>query len=183
MPFVARARDLKRRTRQVVKMLRPIRGPRDVGCELGPGPQPGTMVLWAHEGAARASEYRNARFRTRCHTLWCQYFEVWKEQCPEGELVLKRAYLTVFLVERHPGGLQEVVSVHSDPTDDSDVKRGPHLHVHRATHPIPKCHFALNYQYLEETLLSAQTLMEGFDSAIAILDAEVIERFCDGKAP
>ena len=179
MPIAAALRELKTRTRQIVKLLRPIRPGADVGCTIVPGPQQASLGLCAHEGGeyVPVRRYREMRFRTRAQGLWAQYFEIWRERPGQDRLALEQICLNVYSVRSASDVLHPLVSIHSEPTDTSDMKKGPHLHVVQAEDPLPHCHFPLDYGRLDGVLKSAQSLTDALRNAVTILDKEVVARF------
>ena len=135
------------------------------------------IVLGAHDGLGRSRDYLEWRFRSEAKGVSCQYFEVWNDAGPQSLLRLGCAYFTVLVLDNASRQYEELLCIHCDPDDDSDVKRGTHLHVTKCYDPIPKCHFPLNYGHLEDVLSSIHKLDEAMGNVIACVAAEVIPRF------
>lgn len=169
--------DLNRRRRMIGRMLRPLHAGQFVPCDMTHSKSGNGIVLAAHSGHGTDRDYRNWRFRSKAKDVWCQYFEVWSDADSRIQLSLVCAYLTLFLINRVNQKFEELLCIHCDPDDQSDTKRGPHLHVMKAVNPLPKCHFALNYSHLNDVLESIQTLDRAMCKAIAIVAKEVIPRF------
>ena len=169
--------DLNRRRKVIGRMLKPLRADQLVACGITRDKSGNGIVLAAHSGLGTDRDYRNWRFRSKAKDVWCQYFEIWIDAGPQSQLRLFRAYFTLLLIDEASGRFEEVLCIHCDPDEESDMKRGPHLHVMKATHPLPKCHFPLNYSHLNEVLESIQTLNTAMCKAIAIVAIEVIPRF------
>lgn len=174
-----RRSDLGGRRMKIGRMLKPLHANRLVPCgvthvRFGHG-----IVLGAHDGRGKSRDYRDWHFRSEAKDVWCQYFEVWTDTDSRSRLSLACAYFTLFLINRENKKFEEVLCIHCDPDDRSDMKRGPHLHVTKADDPIPKCHFPLNYGHLDDVLTSIQTLHEAMRKAITMVAKEVIPRFSD----
>ena len=169
--------DLDHRRSAIRRMLKPLRAYQPVACGLTHDKAGNGMVLGAHDGHVRDKDYREWYFRSSAKNVWCQYFEVWNDTEPQNRLSLVRAYFTVFIADRATGQFEELLCIHCDPNDESDMKRGPHLHVTKAIDPLPKCHFPLNYSHLDHVLTSIQTLHDAMYKAIVIVAKEVIPRF------
>jgi len=177
MPVCATRRELDTRRQHIVRLLRPIRH-QNVGCDIGPGHQ-GALVLCAHDGGRRAQgmAYRGERFRTRVKTIWAQYFEIWREHSVHDGLVLDQLCLNLYQIDSEARVFDELVSVHSEPGADSDMKKGPHLHVKKSVEPLGHCHFPLNYGHLKAVLQSGETLTNALKDAVKILNEELMNRF------
>lgn len=172
-----KTKDLESRRSKIARMLRPLRANLSVPCDMTHDKSGNGIVLAAHSGRGAGRDYRDWRFRSKARDVWCQYFEVWTDADPQNRLSLTRAYFTLFLINREQNQLEELLCIHCDPGDQSDMKRGPHLHVTKAVHPLPKCHFPLNYSHLNDVLKSIQTLDTAMCKAIRIVATEVIPRF------
>ncbi len=172
-----KTKDLERRRSKIARMLRPLRANRPVPCDMTHAWPGNGIALGAHDGAVTDRDYRGWRFRSRAKDVWCAYFEVWHHAGPRIPLSLACAYFTLFVTNRESKTLEELFCIHCDPDDQSDMKRGPHLHVTKACHPLPKCHFPLNYSHLNHVLESIETLNTAMCNAIAIVATEVLPRF------
>ena len=158
-------------------MLKPLRSNRLVACDITHDRSGNGMVLGAHDGHVTDRDYRGWHFRSSAKGVRCQYFEVWIDADPRSRLTLYRAYFKLSVINRVDNMFEEFLCIHCDPDDQSDMKRGPHLHVTKGDDPLPKCHFPLNYGHLNEVLKSIQTMHAAMCEAIMIVAKEVIPRF------
>lgn len=113
------------------------------------------------------------------------YFETWEPaEDGGGRYFLRRAYLHVFRVEGRASE-KEILALHCEPEEDDDpdrpnlavYRRGPHLHVTAAEHPIPKAHLALVAGRVEDVLATASSLTEGLARSIEMIGQEVVDRY------
>ena len=174
--------ELGYRVHMIQALLRPLRGGRDVACCIDTGMYHGGKAVAAHDGLASGSDYRDWRFWTSARDLLCQYFELWRPSQGGRCLLLHRAYLNVFWLNRQTHSTEELVCVHCDPGDASQeptcrYKRGPHLHVMKAEEPLPHCHFPLNLGQLDDILTSADSLTGAMEMAVGVISDEVLSRF------
>lgn len=169
--------NLNRRRKEIERMLKPLRADKRGACDITYDKHRNGMVLGVHDGPVTDRDYRKWRFRSIAKDVWCKYFEVWNDDDPRSGFSLARAYFTLFITNRENNQLEELLCIHCDPDDQSDMKRGPHLHVTKAAHPLPKCHIPLNYGHLNDVLKSMQTLDRAMCKAIVIVATEVIPRF------
>ena len=121
-------------------------------------------------------------FKTFVNDISGQYYEHWRPTDQPEKLRLERAYLNIFLVNRETHRYDKLISIHSDPYEEKNelsylYKRGPHLHVQKAGHPIPKCHFPLNFTELDNVLSSINNITEALKNAIKIVQDEVLIRY------
>ena len=142
-----------------------------------------SVVLGTHDGSRPGTDYRDWRFSTSVETLQGMYFEQWRPG-QEGSLKLIKAYLSIYKLKsvRSVGFEREILCLHCDPaepvdTAHSDYKRGPHIHVVAAEHPLSHAHFALNRTDLASTLESVDTLTGALLSAVQMIKEEVLDEY------
>jgi len=171
--------ELKSRPAALRGILRTLRRSRGtLGCDIIPGaPVFRATVIAAHEGALSHTDYRDLRFRTSAPDIRAQYFEIWKETGGTVPWCLHQAYLNLFRLDKAEHRLEEIISIHCDPGDEHEYKKGPHLHVQRAEPPLPKCHFPLNSMELDRVLASAADLTRAIENAVQNVCREVLQRF------
>jgi len=153
-----------------------------VGCEICRYQHSGCKVIAAHDGVAGTKSFAEMYFKTFTIDILGQYYEFWKPKDKEGKLCLNRAYFNMYIVNRRTHGHDKLVSIHCDPYEENNegsslYKRGPHLHVQKAEHPLPKCHFALNFSELDNILSSIDAMTEALKNAITIVQDEVLIRY------
>jgi hypothetical protein len=172
------ARQLSTREQVIARLLAPLRK-EHVPCQFYAHKRGGGKVVAAHAGDAPDSDYRTWSFRTFAPRLRCRYFELWKPAQGDSVWYLDRAYLTLFKIGDHPTDKeQELVLLHCDPCDDSEIKRGPHVHFEATPEEhLRRAHFPLNREHLEQVLQSSDSLTGAFRSAIEIVVAEIVERY------
>lgn len=187
------AESLYRRDTDVRAMLGPlVRG--DSTCRrLNQRGRDGkaTIILASFSGPQPPSDsYRDWRFATTATNLWGSYFERWMPADPkERHYFLDRAYLHLYERTRSEGaGDKEILGLHCDPNEPLEhenhgglkharYKRGPHIHVSTAEQPMPHSHIALNLGHLDEVLESFDNLSSAIQSAIRMLNDQVIELY------
>jgi len=138
-------------------------------------------VIAAHDGLPQ-SHFRDRWFSTFAEDIKAQYFELWQLTEDETSLKLMRAYLNISIFDRVSRQYEELLSVHSDPYELGKepqclYKRGPHIHVHQTAHPMPKCHFPMNYLELDRVLANVDNITEAIEKAVEVVKYEVVERF------
>jgi hypothetical protein len=137
----------------------------------------GSIAIVAHDAKSGPLRYRDERFSTKVGALTCSYFELWRGVGGQDNLVLDRAYFTLFKTSPESRETSEVLCLHSDPGDENDLKRGPHLHLSCAPDPIPHCHFPLEFGFLEAVLKDVDALTSAMRRSIAVVAREVLPRF------
>ncbi len=169
--------DLHARPNQLHAVFSPLRGQRErVALRFandGPG---GAKALVATDQKTGRLRYREEMFRTSVNTLRCKYFELWTV-ANGRELCLERAYFTLLRVAQSTRTFDEVLCLHTDPTDADEFKQGPHLHVKCAEDPISHCHFPLDLGWLEMVLTDCSTLTQAMERAIGVVAKDVLPRF------
>ena len=172
-----------RRARTVGEMLAPLKGCQ-VPCQLHARMVSRGKVIGAHDGGfSPDSDYQRWRFRTVSPDVDCQYYELWRFSGDELAARLERAYLHLFKVNRATHMQEEIIAVHAEPynDDESEYLRGLHLHVNKASHPIPKCHFSLMISHLDDhvdqVLSSVGNFTKAFRRAATLIQTEVVSRY------
>ena len=184
--------QLHSRLNFVGDLLLPLREKRreqrlPVACDICRHQSFGCKVIVACDGVSDNKNYRSMYFKTFATNILGQYYEFWKPIDKRGKLCLYRAYLNVVIVNRNTHKYDKLVSIHCDPYEEYNdeennevsclYKRGPHLHVQKAEHPIPKCHFPLNFTELDNILSSIDNISEALKNAIKIVQDEVLIRY------
>lgn len=120
---------------------------------------------------------RDWRFKTLKESYWASYYEEWRAGPDRREHYLFRAYFALY--QMAAGKEREILALHTDPNEPegphSEYKRGPHLHISWAEHPIPRAHIALNLDNLEATLSSVDTLTQAMTTALRLVREQVLE--------
>ncbi|MCK5023571.1 MAG: hypothetical protein KAS04_05335 [Candidatus Aenigmarchaeota archaeon] len=181
------ADKLHERAHTVQNMLTPLRPVQKsrrilVACKLCKKQYRGCKVVAAHEGIKNGESFDKWYFRTFATDIWSQYSEFWKPINGQRKYFLNRAYLNILITNRETHKFDKLVSIHCDPYDKGNeplctYKRGPHLHVQKAEHPIPKCHFPLNLTELNKILSSIEKITTALEDAIKIICNEVLSRY------
>jgi hypothetical protein len=176
---------LHTRIPQIQKLLNPLRPTgRPVACNICRHQSAGCKVIAAHQGVSTLDYYDEFRFNTFVSNIWAQYYEFWKPCDTKNKLVLNRAYLNIHIENRETSAFDKLISLHCDPYEEGTTlqclyKQGPHLHVQRAEHPIPKCHFPLNLTDLDKVLSSIEEINYAMGKAIQVIRDELLERYKD----
>jgi len=171
--------DLSDRRNSLHSMFAPLRGEKPrVALGFATDSPRGTRALVVTDEKTAGLRYREESFRTSVAALRCRYYELWRTR-PGGNLALYRAYFTVVEVVPTTTEFPQLLGVHTDPTDNDDLKQGPHLHVFRAPQPIPHCHFPLDYGFLQTVLEDCDSLTAAMRRAIAVVARDVLPRFKD----
>jgi len=141
-----------------------------VACGISRHQFCGCKVIAAHDGAPNNINFTEMYFKTFATDISGQYYELWKPIDQQEKLCLDRAYLNISLVNRSTHKYDKLVSIHCDPYEENNnksclYKRGPHLHVQKADHPIPKCHFPLNFSELDNILSSIDNITEALKNS------------------
>lgn len=170
-------RDLVRRTNELHTVFAPLRVGRErVSIGFAKDSPGGTIVLVVRDKTLGRSGYRQESFRTSVDALRCQYFELWRASTG-GKRVLNRAYFTLLEVVVDSHEFRELLCIHTDPTDEDELKQGPHLHVKRASEPIPHCHFPLEFGFLAQVLKNCDSLTKAMGRAISVIGRDVLPRY------
>ena len=182
VPFIELERaTLASRGREVRRMLRHL-----ALVPGGPAWAPlswagGVFVLGVHDGVRPSGPVTDWRFFTKTTGIRANYHETWLPVPSNmSAAYLERAYLTIYQ-RVSPTQEVEVLALHCDPNEpDSDsaiYKRGPHIHVVAAQHPIPRAHIALARGHLDEVLAAANNLTQALDWSIVMIQDEVLARY------
>lgn len=171
-----------KRPAAVRKIISRLRGPQPFACDFLRRMHKGCKVLAAAESLVDCDPEKDLWLRTFVADIWCQYLEHWIPLREGRSYELHQANLHLrmnFPGEREP---REIVLLHCEPSlmqEDlkSRCKRGPHVHVADAGHPMVHCHFPLNLCHLESTMESIDALSEAIRSAIEIVRAEVVKGY------
>ncbi len=113
------------------------------------------------------------------------YFEQW---LPVDErqkrYYIDSAYLHLYRRPEAIGRAEEfeILGLHCDPnepghTEHARYKQGPHLHVSTSEQPMPRSHIALNLGNLVETLGSIDQLSVAWQTAIKMLEDQVLDLY------
>ena len=178
--------DINERLSMVRTLIRPLRPERNGHPVDAQG-----QIVFTREGNGRKAvvtikdtgsglSYRDWFFRTSANLIRAQYFEIWISNESESEWQLCQACLHLFLVQSHDDPLEEILAIHCEPSllatsDKLRFKRGPHVHLKAAKHPIGKAHFPLNLGHLEEVLSTIDNLGKALSDAVHIAQLEVIQ--------
>ncbi len=139
------------------------------------------FVIAAHDGGPPTSPYQDWRFATIMPDFRGMYNERWlRTELDRKEIwYLDRAYLHLYeTIERVQES--EYLCLHIDPNLPNDAphwvyKRGPHLHISAAKHPIPRAHIALNRGHLDEVLRSVESLSRALELAVYMIKEEILD--------
>jgi len=168
--------ELRRRTRAVQNLLRTL-ARNAVPCQFARGLYNGGKVIAAHDGNNLQEHYRAWKFRTINPKVWCSYHELWKPISGKQDWFLYQSYLSLFM-HAEDFHLKEIICLHCDPQEEQNrFKKGPHLHIVAAEHPISRSHFPLNYSHLDEILSDCHSLMDAIGNGVQILRNEVVEKY------
>jgi hypothetical protein len=176
---------LHTRILQIQRLLNPLRPlGRPVACDICRHQFAGCKVIAAHQGMLPLDYYDEFRFNTFVSGIWAQYYEFWKPCDTQNKLILNRAYLNIHIENRETNVFDKLISLHCDPHEEGTTlqclyKQGPHFHVQKAEHPIPKCHFPLNLTDLDKVLSSIKEITSAMGRAIQVICDELLERYKD----
>ena len=172
-------RNLRERLNTLYKLFDPLRNGRPrVACRFAKGGPAGTTALVATDDRAGAGAYSGESFRTSTEVLRCRYYELWRGSA-RSIFSLDRAYFTLLEVVRATREYRDLLCIHTDPCDENDLKQGPHLHVSCAPAPIPRCHFPLEFGFLDKVLTDCDSLSSAMQRAIQVIARDVLPRFRD----
>jgi hypothetical protein len=182
MPIIqVKMEELEHRGEYVRQLLKPI-AKRSSGPAWQRKSSVGEFIIGTHDGSPIRSDYRDWRFTSVVHNFQAMYFEIWRRsEVKEKEYwYLYRAYLSIYQIDRGQQKETEFLCLHCDPNEADNAphaiyKRGPHLHINVANHPIPHAHIALNRCHLEEVLNSVNSLTEALKLAIQMLKDEILD--------
>jgi len=175
--------QLHNRVNFVRDLLTPLREQNlPVACCISRHQFRSCKVIAAHDGLPNNINFSEMYFKTFAADISGQYYELWKPIDQQEKLRLDRAYLNIFIVNRNTHKYDKLIAIHCDPYEENNelsclYKRGPHLHVQKAEHPIPKCHFPLNLTDLDNVLSSINNITEALKNAIKIVQDEVLKRY------
>jgi len=141
-------------------------------------------IIFAVRDAKTSGDYSKWRIRTFHSSFIAAYHEEWVpiEPDTQDEWFLKRAYLTIFRVNRKLMKEEEFLCLHCDPeegdssTSTAIYKQGPHLHIKAASHPIPKAHLALAHAFIDQVLASDDDLFTVVRKGIELICDEILMR-------
>lgn len=173
-------RDLTKRGAEVRRMLSPLSSDQG-GPAWGRQTLRSEIYIGAFSKGSKSADIREWRFRTSVRGFYGNYFERWIPVAGgASEYFLDRAYLSIYFVnERATPPEEEIVLLQCDPnvavTDNhARYKRGPHVHVSAAKHPLPHSHIALNLTHLDETVSSIDELTKAFASGVRLVREQVL---------
>lgn len=169
--------DLHPRTNTLHELFTPLRnGKPRVAIGVAKDSPGGMVALVASDGKSSALGYREESFRTSADVLRCRYFELWRGSA-SNIMTLDRAYFTLMEVVRETREFRDLLCIHTDPADDNDLKRGPHLHLSCAPDPMPHCHIPLAFGFLETVLQDCTSLTKAMERAIQVVAIDVLPKF------
>jgi hypothetical protein len=170
-------RELVSRANSLHKIFMPLREQRDrIAFDFAKGSPGGTKVLVATDQAQGSRPRKGESFRTSVKSLRCNYSEEWRV-VEHDTFALHHAYFTLLRVKQSSTEFDEILCLHTDPGDDAEFKKGPHLHVSCAEQPIPHCHFPLDLGSLPTVLKDSDALTSAIARAIRVVAEEVVPRF------
>ncbi len=171
--------QLRERSNSLHSVFAPLRdGKPRVALGFAKDPPGGSTALVVTDAKTGRLQYREESFRTSVKVLRCRYFELWR--IAGGKILsLDRAYFTLVEVVPSTTEFRELLCIHTDPDDDNELKRGPHLHVSCAPPPISHCHFPLDLGFLKAVLKDCDSLTTAMQRAIAVVASDVLPRFKD----
>ena len=142
--------------------------------------QAGVLVFAMYDGTRPPGPVTDWRFSTGVSGIRASYYERWNPVPGEPALMyLDRAYFAMYQREG-PVDEIELLALHCDPAEPEGegavYKRGPHLHVVAAKHPIPRAHIALAVGHLQEVLAGAHSLTQALRQSILMIRDEVLIR-------
>ena len=173
------------RVSQIQKLLNPLRPKgKPVACDICRHTFAGCKVISAHQGKSSLDYYDDLNFVTFVSRIWGQYYEFWKPCDTQNKFIMNRAYLNIHIENRETNVFDKLISLHCDPHEEGTTlqclyKQGPHFHVQKAEHPIPKCHFPLNLTDLDKVLSSIKEITSAMGRAIQVICDELLERYKD----
>jgi hypothetical protein len=177
MPAIEVAQDelLSGRIGDLQSVLAALGRNSPVACEFARGIPGPNKILVAHDGAIDHDEPERSRVRFRASVVECAYLEIWVPASSTFETWrLQEARLTLFLKNRLTHTSDEVLCIHCEPGADSIYKRGPHLHIKRAEHPLPKCHFHLFLAEPSKVLRSVAAFSDALRRVAELVRDEVV---------
>ena len=181
---------VRQRVNQVCRMLQPLRGSNAarIACRSESGGD--CITLTTFSGLQPVTPLvAQWRFTTYVPSLLGEYYERWRPVDEKRKrYFLDRAYLHLYMTTRVDGQPTEkqMLALHCDPNEPDEpdnwagpvharYKRGPHLHISVAEHPIPHSHIALNACHLDSVLHSVESLSEAMQRAVQMLDHQVLK--------
>jgi hypothetical protein len=181
MPIIqAKMEELEHRGEYVRQLLKPIaKHPGGPAWQRKSGVS--EFIIGTHDGSPTRSDYRDWRFKTVVPNFQAMYFELWRrsESRQKEFWYLYRAYLSIYQIDHGQQKETEFLCLHCDPNEPDNAhaiyKRGPHLHINVANHPIPHAHIALNRGHLNEILSSVDTLTTAMEWAVQMLKVEILD--------
>jgi hypothetical protein len=170
-------KSLRERSDKLHELFIPLRGSKPrVAIRSATDSPRGMTALVAMDEKAGAVRYLSESFRSSAPALRCSYYELWRG--PAGDdWALNRAYFTLLGVAPPARHYDALLCIHADPADDNDLKRGPHLHVSCAPDPLHRCHFPLEFGFLDKILRDCGSLTDAMKRAIDIVARDVLPRF------
>lgn len=137
-----------------------------------------SLLVGASDDSNVGTDFRNWRFKTYVPGFNASFYEIWSPIDKDRYFLLK----SYFHIYRTTSDLmeKEYLLLHCDPNGSltekhSLYRRGPHIHIKCAEHPIPRSHIALNAGHLNDTLSSPSKLNTAFKNAIDMIDTQVLE--------
>jgi hypothetical protein len=173
-----------KKMQKILTLISPLKsGP---AYDTVPTNQPfkGSKVIGFFDGKSPSDlKYVDWRFKTTKTGIFAMYYERWvpADINRYDTYYLDRAYFHIYELEdnRHPDTLKEFVCLHCDPNESDQeahagYKRVPHIHIKAAKAPIPHSHLSLGIDFSKEILESADTLFSSFQSAITLINDEIL---------
>ena len=177
MPIMLSEQELCKRCNSLHSMFAPLRiGKPRVALGFAKDAPGGFTALVVTDAKTRGLQYRAESFRTSVKVLRCRYFELWRG-AGRNMLSLNRAYFTLVKVLPTESVFPPLLCIHTDPADNNDLKRGPHLHVSCAPQPIRHCHFPFDLGFLPTVLQDCDSLTAAMQRAINVVVTDVLPRF------
>ena len=138
------------------------------------------VILGATWGQQASAHYREWRFPTRAATLPASYNERWIEVARGNKLRFDQAYMQLYKEPKTGFGQVRVLAIDCDPfvpesEEHAEFRRGPHLHVKCAPHPISRAHFALTHDLVDRVLESLDSATAAISAAVHMLNEEVLK--------
>jgi hypothetical protein len=170
-----------KRVAKVSKLLRKLRSDdRVVAVGIVGIKRDFEMIEAAFENR-RLSSHRESFFKTSSPNIWANYWEAWRSDDGASPWRLSVASLQLVWVDGPEWNPREIVAMHCEPNEvgksfQSQLKRGPHIHVKADGNRLGHAHFPLNLCHLNDVMHSIESLEHAIETAIDVLRSEVIDR-------
>ena len=138
----------------------------------------------AHTGPRPISSRRDWRFSTFSPHISGGYLERWMPTDERGvTYYLDRSYLHLYRKRESENAEEELLGLHCDPNEPSDIgvynhaiyKRGPHIHIQTRHSDFHRSHIALNLMQLDLVLGSVDAITDAMRSGIKMLRDQVLD--------